>query len=164
MSDVQPCPTCSVPVRTVLTEGGLRIQVEADRRPEGTVLPVKVDGQHRARILTGGQLPARGGAYIDHRKTCGKKPAGPRCPICKDPMDPIHLELDGAHPTCLGIPEVELAQAAQATKDAAESPHHAAVTASSTTGPPGTCLGSTSQRLSRRSTGKRVADALVPSR
>ena len=23
--DVQPCPTCGVPVRTVLTEGGLRV-------------------------------------------------------------------------------------------------------------------------------------------
>lgn len=101
-ADVQPCPTCGVPVRTVTTEGGLRIQVEPERRPEGTVLPVKVDGQHRARILTGGQLPAPHGAYIDHRKTCGKKPTGPRCPICRDPLDPIHLDLDGAHPCCLG--------------------------------------------------------------
>ena len=110
-ADVQPCPTCGVPVRTVTTEGGLRIQVEPERRPEGTVLPVKVDGQHRARILTGGQLPARGGAYIDHRKTCGRKSAGPRCPICRDPLDPIHLGLDGAHPCCLGDSEADLAQA-----------------------------------------------------
>ncbi len=92
--DVRPCPACGTSTIIVLTEGGYRIRVEPGRVPGGTVMPTTTGGKVRARILTGTELPAPGGAYVDHRKTCGKA-KGPKAPTCLAdgyPLDPWLVE------------------------------------------------------------------------
>lgn|SRR5574343_229893 len=112
--DVRPCPVCGTRTMLVLTEGGNRIRVETGRVPNGTVLPV-IDGDTiRARILTGAELPAEGGAYVDHRRTCGRAdgPKPVKCLACWFGMDRWLVERgDRYHVNCRPLTRAEIAAA-----------------------------------------------------
>ena len=120
--DVVPCPACSAPTFIVMSEGGNRLRLEPGRRPNGTVLPVTLpDGTERARVLGGGDLPAEGGAFVDHRKTCGKQAAGRpvRCAACRGPMDPWLVERGEAyHVNCRPMTASEMRAATEPSSPA----------------------------------------------
>lgn len=87
---VAPCSACGTPVFVAVSEAGARLKLEPGRVPHGTVLPVTTRaGELRAHVLTGAELPAEGGAYVDHRRTCGKPTdTRARCRACHGRMDP----------------------------------------------------------------------------
>lgn len=93
MFEVVACPACGADTFIVVSEAGNRIRVEPGRVDDGTIIPVTVDGAHRARVLTGDALPADGGAWRDHRKTCGRSvDRWARCPWCQNLLDPWLVE------------------------------------------------------------------------
>ena len=109
----------------VLTVGGNRIRVEPGRVPDGTVLPTREGDLIRARVLTGPDLPAPGGAYVDHRKTCGKA-RGPKAPTCLAdgfPLDPwLVAQGERYHVGCKPMTGREILAAAAETSTAGANP------------------------------------------
>lgn len=104
------CADCGRPTRWVITELGRRIELDPDSVEGGNVVPVVVDGHTRARVLTGGQLPADGLAWRRHSTTCPESVEArkrrarlaPRCRVCTEPMnaDLARLEQWTTHPAC----------------------------------------------------------------
>lgn len=99
MTDAR-CPRCDAEVRWTVTLAGARLAIDPASHPDGVVIPVRVDGALRSRVLTGSELPAQVPAYRPHERTC---PAGrdrarraaarrPRCPWCEQDMDPWLIE------------------------------------------------------------------------
>ena len=117
MSDQEQTATCSAclaPIRWVLTLGDKRMPLNLDPSPDGNVVPVETeDGQIRARVLTGVELPAQRQAWVPHHRTCPhaddfrrrKRAAAVRCGVCREPMDPV-LAAHGhtTHPGCAPVP------------------------------------------------------------
>jgi hypothetical protein len=94
--NLETCAACHVPVRWVITTGGRRLPLDPKPVPDGNIQPVTIDGQHRARVLTGDELPAQGPAWQPHFRSCPSAPeyrrraalAVKRCGDCRLPMDP----------------------------------------------------------------------------
>ena len=90
------CTGCSAPIRWVLTEAGKRMPIDPEPHPDGTVVPMVVDGKRRARVLGGSQLPAQQRAYRAHWVTCPasadfkrrKAATTAKCRACGTRMDP----------------------------------------------------------------------------
>jgi hypothetical protein len=90
-------PGCNATTLIAVTLGGRRITLDPDPHPDGTITIVRTpNGDIRARILTGADLPAQRVAWMPHDRTC---PAGihrarratattPKCRACGLPMDP----------------------------------------------------------------------------
>lgn len=108
MSDDSTCTGCGAAIRWVITDGGRRMPLDPDPVPDGNVVPAVIDGQRRARVLTGEQMPADGPAWQAHFRTCPaapqfrRRPAGPRCAVCHNPMNPDLADLEQwtTHPCC----------------------------------------------------------------
>lgn len=120
------CPHCGTPVRYVTTEAGAVVGIDPDPHPDGTITHRTVDGQPRAHVLTGPELPAQEPAWRPHRTTCTARPTkprpGPRCTVCQLPLDAqLHaVEPHTMHPTCDPEPiRARTAWSAQRTRDAA---------------------------------------------
>jgi len=89
-------PRCTAQVLLAITLGGKRIQLDPHPHPDGIVaIEITPDGSHRARILTGHDLPAQGQAWMPHERTCTdsattKRRAyatAPKCRTCGSVMD-----------------------------------------------------------------------------
>lgn len=113
MTDLARCTACDAEIRWVLTVGGKRMPLDVAKVPDGNVVPTIVDGQRRARVVTGEELPVEGGAWQSHHRTCPnaadfrrrKRAATPLCGICRTALDPVLAAAgETAHPTC-GAPD-----------------------------------------------------------
>lgn len=121
------CPHCGAPVRWVTTEAGATLGIDPDPHPDGNVVARTVDGQPRAHVLTGPELPAQERAWRRHAATCTARPqptprTATRCTICQLPLDAqLHdVEPHTMHPTCDPEPiRARLAWSAQQARDAA---------------------------------------------
>lgn len=113
------CAGCGEPIRWVITTAGRRMPLDPDPHPDGTVVVRVVEGQPRAHVLTGPELPARELAWRPHWVTCPrapefrarKAPAVP-CMACQLPLDPVLARREPhhtTHPSC--DPEAERARA-----------------------------------------------------
>jgi hypothetical protein len=104
-----PCPWCGWPVLMVTTERGRPLLIDPFPHPDGTVWPVVVRDQQRARVLAASAArPDDVPLYRQHALTCpGRVPPppgpAPRCPVCGNPLaaalaarDPTYT----THPTC----------------------------------------------------------------
>ena len=107
------CSTCHAPIIWVISEGDRRMPIDPDKVSDGNIVPIEVDGQRRARVLTGDQLPVEGGAWQSHHRSCPhaeqhrrrKAAAKPRCGVCRGPLDPVLVTAgETVHPTC-GLPD-----------------------------------------------------------
>ena len=99
------CSLCGAEVRRVITLGAIIRDLEPEPRPAGNHIIVTNDqGEIRAKVLTGPELPAEQDAYVIHK--CPPKPVaatGPACAACGLPM---HAELAASqgwrtHPSCV---------------------------------------------------------------
>jgi hypothetical protein len=100
------CSGCGAAVRRVITLGAIIRDLEPEPRPTGNHIIVTNDqGEVRAKVLTGPEMPAQQAAYRIH--ACPPKPApmppGPACAACGLPM---HAELAASqqwrtHPSCV---------------------------------------------------------------
>jgi|GEM_PF-6303367 len=82
------CTSCRAPVRPVITENHRHRDLDPDPTPNGNVVMVEIDGQRRARVLTGSSGGAEGAeTYRIHQ--CPPAPTpGPACDNCRWPMMP----------------------------------------------------------------------------
>lgn len=100
----EACRSCGEPIRWFLTITGRRIPIDPTPHPAGTVIRITDEnGRVRARVLTGNELPAQETAWRDHRATCTRIRAGPRCTRCQGLLDPDVAEAEPwhtTHPTC----------------------------------------------------------------
>ncbi len=93
-------PRCGREIRWAMTEQGRRIPLDYEPDPNGNVIIVNVGGKHRARILSGRELPAQQQAWMPHHKTCidsetyraRQHAAMPKCGKCRTRMDPWLIE------------------------------------------------------------------------
>ena len=115
------CVGCGAPIRWVLTVAGKRLPIDPEPTEDGNVVVRDVDGQPRAHVLTGPELPAREQAWRPHWATCPKAgefrapPATgrrPLCTVCQLPLDPVLAAREPytTHPSC--DPEAVRARAA----------------------------------------------------
>ena len=122
MSTPSRCSACGEAIWWRLTAAGTRIPIDPHPAAAGTI----VLADHRARVLTGDELPAQQTAYADHRVTCVKSPAHARrlaaqitrCLACGLPMDPWLPAHGWRHHVCCAPPsraELEAAMASRAT-------------------------------------------------
>jgi hypothetical protein len=107
------CTACGKPIRWVITTGGKRLPLDVDPVADGNVVPVVIEGQRRARVLTGTELPAQEQAWQSHHRSCPhaadfrrrKGATTSRCRSCRQPMDPWltthgwHYHVNCAPPT-----------------------------------------------------------------
>lgn len=101
------CLGCGAGLRTVMTVGGRRRELETTPHPDGNhimrLVPVVGGGRGwRARVLTGAELPAQQAAHRMHHCPGVKQPKGPLCIVCHQPMTrDIALQLGWTtHPGC----------------------------------------------------------------
>jgi hypothetical protein len=99
------CSLCGAEVTRVITLGAKIRDLEPKPRPTGNhILVTNSQGEVRAKVLTGPEMPAQQDAYVIH--TCPPKPVvatGPKCVACGLPM---HAELAASqgwrtHPSCV---------------------------------------------------------------
>lgn len=104
------CTACGAPLVWVVTVGGRRMPLDPDPHPAGNVVRVAGRTGPRARVLTGGEMPAQETAWRAHFTTCPnasefrrrKAAAAPRCTTCGDPMNAELTRRTGwtEHPAC----------------------------------------------------------------
>lgn len=99
------CSTCGAAVRRVITLGAIIRDLEPGPRPTGNhILVTNGQGELRAKVLGGDEMPAQQEAYVIHK--CPPKPVvatGPKCAACLFPMDAelAALEKWRTHPSCV---------------------------------------------------------------
>lgn len=107
--DLATCSSCGAQIWWAITIGDRRIPIDPAPSPDGTLVPVLVDGKKRVKVLTGVELPAQTKAWVPHFVTCPnsdqhrrrKAVTAPRCVACQGVMDPVLVELgERTHPGC----------------------------------------------------------------
>jgi hypothetical protein len=117
VNELKRCIRCGAWIRWVITENGKRMPLDPKPRPDGNVVPRRAPtgGAWVAHVLGGAEMPAQERAFVSHFTTCpnagafrvrrpGSKPApaGPRCTVCQNPMNPADAADEGVstHATC----------------------------------------------------------------
>lgn len=102
-------PHCTARIRWVITIGGKRMPIDPDPHPDGRVVPVRLDGRIRARVLTGSDDIPDGPLYRAHWASCPdsaefkrlQRATAPKCRGCLEALDPaLAAAGDRYHPTC----------------------------------------------------------------
>lgn len=98
------CDDCHQPILRLFTLTGRLVDLDVEPHPDGTRIITTVDGDIRARTLTGHDLPAPDGTGHKLHYCPAREPAGPSCgnPACSIPMprDIAIRERWTFHPCC----------------------------------------------------------------
>lgn len=121
------CPRCGALVWWRLSVLGSRLRLDATPDPAGNVIIIEAgDGKVRADVLGGDRMPAQQEAWKQH--ACPKAEPGPRCAVCRRPMNPGDLARAlkwVTHPGCDSEYQAEVARLAVETERAARQPRRA---------------------------------------